>query len=248
MATINMTLQGKGGVGKSFITSTFAQYKYDQNNETPLCIDTDPVNSTFLGFKNLNVRQIKLLEGDEINPRKFDSLIEMIANSNEDVIIDNGASTFVPLSHYLISNHVPELLNEMGHNIVIHTVITGSQALLDTVNGFKQMAEQFPAQVDFVVWLNPYWGEIQMNGKTFEQMKTYQDYKGRISTIINLPRYKEDTFGRDISDMLKARLTFDQAINAEDNSIMTRQRLKIVRKQLFDLIKLADIATEACYA
>jgi len=244
MATINMTLQGKGGVGKSFITSTLAQYKYDQTKGTPLCIDTDPVNSTFFGFKDLNVRQIKLLEGDEINPRKFDTLVELIAESENDVVIDNGASTFVPLSHYLISNHVPALLNEMGHTIVIHTVITGSQALLDTVNGFKQMAVQFPNEVKFVVWLNPYWGEIRMNGKSFEEMRTYQDHQDRISAIVNIPKYKEDTFGHDIADMLKARLTFDQAIKSNDYSIMARQRLKIVKKQLFELIQLTDMTLQ----
>lgn len=51
MAKIHMVLQGKGGVGKSFIASTLAQHKLAKGKKL-LCIDTDPVNATFNGFKN----------------------------------------------------------------------------------------------------------------------------------------------------------------------------------------------------
>ena len=128
MAKIHMVLQGKGGVGKSLIAAILAQYNVSKGKQ-PLCIDTDPVNATFHGFKALNVKRLQIMDGDEINPRHFDSLVELIAPSTVDVIIDNGASSFVPLSHYLISNQVPALLQEMGHELVVHTVITGSQAL-----------------------------------------------------------------------------------------------------------------------
>ena len=50
MAKINMVLQGKGGVGKSFVASTLAQYMKNKGEE-PLCIDTDPVNTTFAATK-----------------------------------------------------------------------------------------------------------------------------------------------------------------------------------------------------
>ena len=100
MAKIHMVLQGKGGVGKSMIAATIAQYKAGKGQK-PLCIDTDPVNATFEGYKALNVRRLNIMDGDEINTRNFDALVEMIASAEGDVIIDNGASSFVPLSHYL---------------------------------------------------------------------------------------------------------------------------------------------------
>ena len=67
MAKIHMILQGKGGVGKSFISSTLAQHKVAKGGN-PLCIDTDPVNATFYGFKKLNVKQINVMNNDEIDP------------------------------------------------------------------------------------------------------------------------------------------------------------------------------------
>ena len=127
----------------------------------------------------------------------------------------------------------------MGHELVVHTVITGSQALMDTVSGFTQMIKQYPKEVIFVVWLNPFWGKIESKGKDFESMKAYLDNKSRVSAIIRIPQYKADTFGRDISDMLQNRLTFEEAIKSADLSIMMRQRLSIVKNQLFTQLENA---------
>ncbi|WP_036254299.1 ArsA-related P-loop ATPase [Methylobacter sp. BBA5.1] len=232
MAKIHMVLQGKGGVGKSMIAAAIAQYKASKG-QSPLCIDTDPVNATFEGYKALKARRLNIMDGDEINTRNFDALVELIAPTKNDVIIDNGASSFVALSHYLISNEVPALLQDMGHELIVHTVVTGGQALQDTVSGFAQLAGQFPDESVFVVWLNPYWGPIEHEGKGFEQMKAYKDNKDRVSAIIQIPTLKEETYGRDFSEMLQARLTFDEALAMESLTIMTRQRLKIVRTQIF---------------
>ena len=240
MTKIHMVLQGKGGVGKSFIAATLAQYKTSKGQK-PLCIDTDPVNSTFAGYKALNVQRLQIMESDQINPRNFDKLIELIASAKDDIIIDNGASSFVPLSHYLISNEVPTLLADMGHELIVHTVITGGQALLDTVSGFAQIVSQFPAEVVFVVWLNPYWGAIEHEGKTFEQLKAYTTNKARVSAIVTIPTLKEETFGRDLSEMLQDRLTFDEALSMESRTIMTRPRLKIVKGQLFGQLDSAAV-------
>lgn len=233
-------IQGKGGIGKSFCAATLAQYKKSKGAQLE-CFDTDPINATFHGYSALNVRKLHIMEGDEINSRNFDSLIELIAQTNNDIIIDNGASSFVQLSHYLISNQVPSLLQSMGYELVVHTVITGGQALLDTVSGFAQLIEQFPQEATFIVWLNPYWGPIEHEGKPFEQMKAYISNKKRVSAIIQIPTLKAETYGRDLSDMLQARLTFDEAIAMESLTIMTRQRLKIVKNQLFSQLDGASI-------
>ena len=56
-----------------------------------------------------------------------------------------------------------------------------------------------------------------------------------------MPALKEETFGRDLSDMLQARLTFDEALAAASLTIMTRQRLKIIRGKLFDHLDQAAV-------
>lgn len=240
MAKIHITMQGKGGVGKSFVSATTAQYKHHKE-QAPLCIDTDPINATFHGFKALNVERLDIMEGDEINPRHFDALIEKIATSEQDIIIDNGASSFVPLSHYIISNQVPALLQDMGHELIVHSVITGGQALFDTITGFIHLVNQLPEDIRFVVWLNPYWGRIEHEGKPFEQLKVYKENKDRVAALINIPDLKEETFGRDLTDMLQQKMTFNEAINSPDRNIMTKQRLKLIRDQLFGQIDNAMV-------
>lgn len=240
MAKIHMVLQGKGGVGKSMIAAMIAQYKA-QKGQLPLCIDTDPVNATFEGYQALKVRRLNIMDGDEINSRNFDAVVELIAGTKGDVVIDNGASSFVPLSHYLISNQVPALLRDMGHELVVHTVVTGGQALVDTVHGFAQLAQQFPAECLFVVWLNPYWGAIEHEGKGFEQLKAYTTHKGRVSAIIRIPVLKAETYGRDLSEMLQQRRTFEEAQNDSSLTIMTRQRLKLVQTDLWAQLDTATV-------
>ena len=240
MANIHMMLQGKGGVGKSLSAAMLAQYMHSKA-ALPLCIDTDPVNATFHGYQALQVRRIELMEDDEINPRGFDALIDLVAQSTGDAIIDNGASSFVPLSHYLISNQIPALLEELGHQLVVHTVITGGQALLDTVSGFAHLASQFPVQTRFIAWLNPYWGPVEHEGKGFEQMKAYLANKERLSAIVRLPELKKETFGRDLAGMLQERLTFDEALATPALTLMTRQRLKIVKRLVYGQLDAAMV-------
>ena len=215
------------------IAAVLAQYLTEHDRQ-PMCIDTDPVNATLAGYTALPVRRIELMEGDEINPRKFDAMVELIAPTQADVIVDNGAASFVPLASYLISNQVPVLFQDMGHELIVHTVITGGQALQDTMTGFVNLVEQFPAEAAFVVWLNPYWGAVEFEGKTFEQMRAYTANKDRVSAIIHIPTLKAETYGRDLEDLLRTRRTFAEALDDPDLTIMTRQRLKIVQRQIFE--------------
>ena len=232
---VHMTLQGKGGVGKSFICALLAQYKIAKG-PPPLCVDTDAVNGTFHGFEAFNVVKLDILDGKEINRGKFDKLFELIVeNDGNDTIVNSGASTFVPLWHYMTGNKVPELLAGMGRELVIHTVVTGGQALEETVAGFSQLAGQFPEQVPFVVWLNPYFGPIERERTGFEQFGEYIDLKDQVSAIVRMPQLAE-LFRRDLSDMLQRRLTFDEALRMPSFTIITRQRLIMIKRNFFQLM------------
>ena len=242
MANVHIILQGKGGVGKSFIAAMIAQYKLSKGQK-PICVDTDPVNATFCGYKKLNVKKLEILEGDEINSRHFDTLIEMIATSgDEDIIIDNGANSFVPLSHYLITNDVPELLRSMGHEIIIHTVITGGQALARYSRRiWPTWLNNIPLKKILLSGLIHTGAQLNMQVKDLSNLKSISQIRLRVSAIIQIPDLKEETFGRDLSEMLQAKQTFEEAIDAVTNTIMMRQRLKIIQKQIFGQMDIAAI-------
>src|SRR3546814_4538531 len=100
MKHVNLILQGKGGVGKSFIASLLTQH-YIGRQVTPACIDTDPVNQTFAGYKAFTAKRLELMRDGNIDPRAFDQLIEGIMTAPEDAvfIVDNGAATFRSEEH-----------------------------------------------------------------------------------------------------------------------------------------------------
>ena len=52
--SVHMVMQGKGGVGKSFIAMLLAQH-FKRNGDSVICADTDPVNRTFSKYVGLCV-------------------------------------------------------------------------------------------------------------------------------------------------------------------------------------------------
>jgi hypothetical protein len=72
-----------------------------------------------------------------------------------------------------------------------------------------------------------------MNGKKFSDMKVFAQHQARIRGVVSVPRRSADTFGRDLEQMLGAKQTFEEAIRGRDFSIMGRQRLELVRRDLF---------------
>ncbi len=240
MPKIHTILSGKGGVGKSFVAALLAQYLIEKGLKAK-CIDTDPLNATFHRYKLLTVERLEIMDGQSIDQRCFDQLIEYIADSNDDVIIDNGASSFISLCEYILENDIPNLLIDMNHEMVVHSIITGGQCLLDTMNGLSELITHFPPHVQFVVWLNPFLGPIELENKSFFEMKVYSDNKERLSKIIQLPKFNQATFGHDLTHLTKEYLTFAESINSSLTNIMTRQRLKMIRTQMFEQIDRAEV-------
>ena len=236
-----MFLQGKGGVGKSFAATLMAQ-KMIEDGKKPLCIDVDPHNPTFFGYKALNVQRFKVMEGDDVDPWKFDQMIELVAESEEDVIIDNGASSFIALASYIKKTEIPALLHSMGHTLVIHTVIVGANALSDTVEEFVKTVAIFPPETKYVVWINPVHGPVQMDGKEFTEFKAYKNNAHRIAALVEIPAFDEKTFGRNLRQMMTDNLTFQESLKSTSLNLASRQRLAIMRRDIYkELEPIAEL-------
>lgn len=231
---IHLTLQGKGGVGKSLVASVLAQYLREKGKEVR-CIDTDPVNRTFAQYSALGADRLNLRdEHNRIEQRAFDSLIERFLTEDATTfVVDNGASTFLPLWHYLLENSALDYLRQNGRRVYVHTVITGGQALLDTLNGFHELAQTITER-NIVVWVNEYFGRVEAEGKKFSEMAAYHENSEKVCGAVIFSKRNQDTFGRDVEEMIAAKLTFNEAINAAKLPIMAKQRLKIVQRDLFE--------------
>lgn len=232
MSAIHIILQGKGGVGKSLVAALLAQY-LEGKSENLFCADTDPVNDTFARYSAFNAERVKIMNADKnIDARVFDGLIEKLLTHEGDAVIDNGASTFVPLSAYMLENNVIGLLQEAGKKVFVHTVLTGGQAMDDTMIGLNSLLLSQDAPV--VVWQNEFYGSVEKDGKKFTESKLYEKSKKRIQGIVTIHKRNQDTFGKDMELMISNKLTFNQAMTSDLFTIMPRQRLKQIRNSIFE--------------
>lgn len=241
MATVHFIQQGKGGVGKSMIASILYQVLRLLGKKVA-AFDTDPVNATLAGFKEFEVTCLDILKNGDIDPRQFDTLIDTIMEQKPEthVIVDNGASSFLALNGYIKENSIIGMLEEGGHAVFFHSVITGGQAIGDTVLGLRSLALGFPT-TPIVVWLNPYFGEIVMDGRPFEEFKVYQEFAGQFHAIITIPQGNKATIGKDLETLFAKRQSFETAINS-GQSIVVRSRLQRYRNELVEAVNNAVIA------
>ena len=114
-------------------------------------------------------------------------------------VVDTGASTFIPLWHYILENHALDHLRQKGTRVFIHSVITGGQSLNDTLSGFEALAET-TREKNIVVWLNEYFGPVQQDGAGFADMSVCKKYASKLHGSVAIVRRTADTFGRDMED------------------------------------------------
>ena len=242
MQTIYFTLQGKGGVGKTLASSYLQQYLLSKSDKKSkiIGIDTDPNNTSFTSIKKLNVKFLPLFDEEQkINERNFDKMIELFYdNTDTTFIVDNGATSFLPLISYLVDNNIMEMLEDK-FNIVIHIPITGGQAQDDTLQGMSYIIDTFKKnkKVLFNIWINEYFGKVTTDtAKNFEEFEIYSTYKSNINGLLTLPQVNEKTYGVDLEKMHKAKLTFNEIALDTNFTLMEKQRLSTYKKKLFEMM------------
>jgi len=176
---------GKGGVGKSFITTVLAEYLMETKEAPLFCADTDPTNPTFSSYKALGAEHINIMTPTmNIDRGNFDNLVEKLIQHEGDCVIDNGASSFLPMLSYICENDLIEFLRESGKEIVVHAPLVGGLGMDETLRGLDTILKNVPAQI--VVWENPMYGPVVKNGKTFDHSRLYLDHAHRYRGIVKL--------------------------------------------------------------
>jgi hypothetical protein len=232
--TVHFILQGKGGIGKTFVSSIIAQWMKKQNPEFLRCYDTDQENTTFSRYKAMHVKHVPVMtESRTIDPKRFDALMLDILESDANCVIDNGANTFSPLMAYLIENDCFDLLRESGRTTYIHSIVGGGDTLHDTASGFVSTALSTPTPI--VLWENEHFGLLQTpSGKMFTDSQSFNEHIGKVKGRIKLTQRNSDTFGADIKKMNTARMTLDEVMQSEKFNIMEKQRIKVVYRDIFE--------------
>ncbi|WP_256578329.1 conjugal transfer protein, TraL family [Pseudomonas sp. A25(2017)] len=245
--TSHFILQGKGGCGKSLKASVLTQY-FQSRGCAPICGDTDPVNSTFHQIRDLNVQLVPITDGGAVVQRLFDPLFETLMTVEQVTVIDNGASTFLPIAKYISTNYVLEALQQAGKQVFIHCVVTGGQAKDDTVTGLLSMIDlvkKSKSNAKIVVWENEFWGIPEFNGKPLAEMPWFKDNSDVIQGLVKIIDRNSDAFSTDIRIMTEKHLTLRQVMDSEQFGVMSKSRLYRVFNDIYsDLDRVFNVPSE----
>ena len=234
--SVNVILQGKGGVGKTVAASLIAQWLKEAGLPAVL-LDSDPVNASLAGIAALGAEAVDILDANqELNVCALDACVDRMLQEDANFVIDCGAASFIPLTRYLLQEQLIDVLVSGGKRVIIHTIVVGGAAMTDTLAGMAEICEQFPETAQIVVWINPHFGAVRKDGVDVEDMDGFKALTPRLAGIITLPALDERFTKPAVMAMLDARLTFAEARNGAGFTHMSRLRLANVWEPLKEQI------------
>ena len=131
--------------------------------------------------------------------------------------------------------------------MLIHSVITGGQGFIDTTHGLASLIHNFDGGDDSIehikiaVWQNEYFGTLSKGDSHFEETDFYKKRSDKFYALVKIPELNRATFGKDIEEMVMKRLAFDEAIQDESFSMMSKHRLRRVRDDIFNRIERIEL-------
>lgn len=219
---LNIIVNGKGGVGKSFFATNFVQYLKDQQIEHR-AIDTDNENSTLKRFH----REAEFINIDKV--QEIDLLFASLEASSLVVVDCRAASTDIFLD-YFREVRVFELLEMLGASL---TVVSPVNHEADSVEQVKIIADALGGKCRYV---------IVRNQAHSEQFRIYDNSRTRT-------RLLEEFAGREIlmpklydwlvTGLNETNLSMSAAIAGSEFSLVDRQRLKNWQALFYEQIDLA---------
>lgn len=239
-----LTMQRKGGVGKSLTSFMLLNYLVKRNGTDGICVvNTDGVNNTiaqYIDDERIDVQDRNFIGDDGIEDvwtdnilNFFDELFEGGSfDSYSDIIIDNGTNSFLPMITFLREYD----LDELPLDFIFVVPIGGGPEEDTTIRGLSNLIENFKTTVKYLVVLN------QNNGKT----TIYEDERNLIESILGekylgdfvLPAYQKRTgnMAKALQKMCEARLLYPDLRDTTELTVMTRSALVNLFGKLFEEI------------
>ena len=229
MATIHVFIQSKT-TGKSLFAAFLTQYLREERGQNTLCVDTDSLFGSLSSFSDL--------KADRVEVQHVPAYCRKIPPDATHVVIDVSVNFFFPFCGQMRTHFLPALADG-GHSLLLHTVITGGGQMMETYNGFHNLAENF-SDLPFIVWLNPHYGEIAAEGRTFEESGVYMRHKAAVRSIVHMPKCPDMTT-EDVRGMYADHLTFKETQAETYKNVMVRLRLNKYKESLYVALNSANL-------
>ena len=236
-------MQPKGGAGKSFTAIHLIQHL--SQTAAIKAFDLDSANNTLSQFKGLEAATVDIRSDENprrVDTRKFDTLLETISESKTDhVVVDIGASIIDPFLNHCAELNFFEMLGELGiDRVVIHCPISGGQGFLDNLGGLKTVYDFIGSSASYVIWENPFFGDLTHNGIPLDETKVFKSMKKDILGVVKIPSWDSDTKRDDVKKMVMAKLTYAEVAESETFKVFSKARLKAIKEDFFGRIGAID--------
>lgn len=206
---IDLILNSKGGVGKSFLAANLVQYLKDQKL-SHVAIDTDNANST---LKRSHAEALFVNVGER---HELDAIFTAL-DSQPVVVVDGRAASTDQFLKYFDEIELADLLGKLKASM---TVIIPVCHEADSVAQVKLLSDVLGNHVDYVVVKNT---GLSQHFQLYEQSQVRKrltgELKGREMVMPKLHDWL-------VAKLNAENLTVTQAIATDKITLMDRQRLK----------------------
>ena len=222
MKRLDLILNGKGGVGKSFFAVNFVQFLKEKGN-AHVAIDSDNENSTLKRFHP----ETRFL--DLGNRREMDAIFIALEKSNLVVVDCRAASTDLFLD-YFSEVDLPAVLKALGAAL---TLVMPVNHELDSVDQVQRLAEQLGNAAGYVVVRNAAHSEsFALFDSAEVRVRLKSELGGKEITMTRLQDWLVEALNRE-------NVTITAAARHAAFSLLDRQRLQTWQRKLFAEIESA---------
>ena len=220
MKRLDLILNGKGGVGKSFFAVNFVQFLKDRGI-AHVAIDSDNENSTLKRFHS-DTRFLDLN-----NRRELDGIFTALEKANLVVMDCRAASTDLFID-YFTEIDLPTVLSAMGAAL---TLVMPVNHEADSVDQIQRLADQFGKQCSYVVVRNAAHSD---SFALFESSEVRAQLKDKLGgREIGMSRMQDWL----VEALNAENLTITAATKHTAFSLLDRRRLQTWQRKLYSEIE-----------
>ena len=229
MKRLDLILNGKGGVGKSFFAVNFVQFLKDRGI-AHVAIDSDNENSTLKRF-HPDTRFLDLN-----NRRELDGIFTALEKANLVVMDCRAASTDLFID-YFTEIDLPAVLSAMGATLTLVMPVNHES---DSVDQIQRLADHFGKKCGYVVVRNAAHSESFALFESSEVRAQLKDkLGGREITMTRMQDWLVESLNAE-------NLTITAATKHPTFSLLDRQRLQTWQRKLYTEIEsVADLLLPA---
>ncbi len=225
MKRLDLILNGKGGVGKSFFAVNFVQFLKDKGI-AHIAIDSDNENSTLKRFHP----DTRFLDLD--NRRELDGIFAALEKANLVVMDCRAASTDLFID-YFAEIDLPAVLSAMGATLTLVVPVNHES---DSVDQMQRLADQFGKKCSYVVIRNAAHSD---SFALFESSEVRAQLKDKLGgREIAMSRLQDWL----VESLNAGNLTITAATQHPSFGLLDRQRLQTWQRKLYGAIdSVADL-------